>query len=77
MCARKWTQVESKGHLFQRECRISYETNFNSRRHKITPVKVFYDPVKPHKTGTIQVSEKHKLYFEVSGNPKGIPALCM
>ncbi len=34
-----------------------------------------YPPAKPYATGTLDVGEGHALYYEVSGNPAGKPAL--
>lgn len=34
-----------------------------------------FPPIDPHETGTIKVSELHEVYFEVSGNPRGKPAV--
>ncbi len=35
----------------------------------------FYPPSKPYKHGHFPVSEKHSLYYELHGNPKGVPVL--
>jgi len=34
-----------------------------------------YPPFKSHDTGRLQVSDGHSLYYELSGNPKGIPVI--
>lgn len=34
-----------------------------------------YPPIKPYNTGFLQVSKLHSIYYEESGNPKGIPIL--
>lgn len=34
-----------------------------------------YPPIDPIETGFIQVSDLHKMYWEVSGNPQGIPVV--
>ncbi|MBS1985557.1 MAG: prolyl aminopeptidase [Bdellovibrionales bacterium] len=34
-----------------------------------------YPPIEPYKTGFLQVSAEHELYYEESGNPEGQPAL--
>jgi proline iminopeptidase len=34
-----------------------------------------YPPVEPYETGSLKVSSLHTLYFEVSGNPHGKPAV--
>ncbi|HEY3500685.1 MAG TPA: prolyl aminopeptidase [Polyangiaceae bacterium] len=35
----------------------------------------FYTEVQPYRTGYLQVSPEHSLYFEESGNPNGKPAI--
>lgn len=35
--------------------------------------RTFYPPIEPQQTGFLRVSDLHELYFEVSGNPQGIP----
>jgi len=32
-----------------------------------------YPPIEPYRTGRLQVSSVHELYFEESGNPSGKP----
>lgn len=34
-----------------------------------------YPPIEPYETGVLKVSSIHELYFEVSGNPHGKPAV--
>ncbi|MEL7049235.1 MAG: prolyl aminopeptidase [Pseudomonadota bacterium] len=34
-----------------------------------------FPPIQPHQTGLLDVGDGHCVYFEVSGNPKGIPAV--
>jgi proline iminopeptidase len=34
-----------------------------------------YPPIEPYKTGFLDVGSGHSLYWEESGNPKGIPAI--
>jgi proline iminopeptidase len=34
-----------------------------------------FPPIDPHETGTLKVSDLHEIYFEVSGNPRGKPAV--
>jgi len=34
-----------------------------------------YPAIEPHLTGRLKVSDIHEIYFEVSGNPKGKPAV--
>lgn len=40
-----------------------------------TPLRTFYSPIEPHKTGFLQVDQEHNLYWEESGNPSGKPIL--
>ncbi|PYG03629.1 MULTISPECIES: prolyl aminopeptidase [unclassified Thioalkalivibrio] len=35
----------------------------------------FYPPTEPHTTGTLEVGDGHRLYYEECGNPEGIPAV--
>ena len=37
--------------------------------------RTLYPPCTPHNTGFLKVSAQHELYYEVSGNPSGVPAL--
>lgn len=37
--------------------------------------RTLYPTCSPHRTGYLKVSPRHELYFEVSGNPRGVPAL--
>ena len=37
--------------------------------------KYFYPPIEPFETGTLEVSEPHRLYWEQCGNPDGDPIL--
>jgi proline iminopeptidase len=34
-----------------------------------------FPPIEPYRTGTITLDPRHTMYWEVSGNPQGIPAL--
>jgi len=34
-----------------------------------------FPPIEPHRTGTLRLDERHLMYWELSGNPRGIPAL--
>lgn len=36
-----------------------------------------YPPIKPYRSGVLQVSPIHRLYFEESGNPRGKPAVLL
>ncbi|MBM3545953.1 MAG: prolyl aminopeptidase [Alphaproteobacteria bacterium] len=40
-----------------------------------SPSRDLYPAIEPHETGTLPVGDGHTLYYEVSGNPKGKPAL--
>lgn len=37
--------------------------------------RLLYPEIEPYTTGTLKVSELHKLYYEECGNPKGKPAI--
>jgi len=39
------------------------------------PRTELYPPIEPYERGTLIVSEIHKLYWEQSGNPRGVPML--
>ena len=41
----------------------------------MTELRTLYPEVEPYRTGRLQVSGGHELYFEESGNPKGKPVL--
>jgi len=34
-----------------------------------------YPPIEPFSTGSLKVSDLHQIYYEVSGNPNGVPAV--
>ncbi len=36
-----------------------------------------YPPIEPVRTGYLAVSDQHELYWEVSGNPEGIPVIVL
>lgn len=38
-------------------------------------MKTLYPPVKPRASGYFPVTDEHKLYYELVGNPKGIPVV--
>jgi proline iminopeptidase len=38
-------------------------------------MKSWYPPLEPYRTGFLEVSKEHKLYWEECGNPKGKPIL--
>jgi proline iminopeptidase len=48
---------------------FSASTPNNARRRE------FFPPLEPHQTGWLKVSELHTLYWEVSGNPRGVPVV--
>jgi proline iminopeptidase len=35
----------------------------------------FYPDIEPHRTGRLKVSDRHEIYWEVSGNPQGKPVV--
>src|SRR5450755_1713715 len=39
------------------------------------PVTWLYPPIEPYKTGRLQVSPVHEIYYEESGNPSGKPVV--
>jgi proline iminopeptidase len=39
------------------------------------PVTWLYPPIEPYRTGRLEVSDLHELYFEESGNPGGKPVV--
>ncbi len=39
------------------------------------PAVGFYPEIEPYRSGTLQVSPIHELYFEEAGNPRGAPVL--
>jgi proline iminopeptidase len=41
----------------------------------MTARRSFYPEIQPYRTGFLQVSPEHSLYFEESGNPEGKPAV--
>ena len=41
----------------------------------IKTMQELYPPIQPYRTGTLQVSHLHTLYFEESGNPQGKPVV--
>mmetsp|Transcript_30940 Transcript_30940/g.97585 ORF Transcript_30940/g.97585 Transcript_30940/m.97585 type:complete len:152 (-) Transcript_30940:14-469(-) len=43
-------------------------------RPAIYPVTLFPE-IAPHKEGMLDVGDGHKLYYDVSGNPDGVPAI--
>ncbi len=38
-------------------------------------MKAKYPPIEPYKTGFLDVGSGHQIYWEESGNPKGVPAI--
>jgi proline iminopeptidase len=43
--------------------------------HAFQPGFGYYPPVKPYESGHLKVSDLHEIYYEISGNPKGIPVI--
>lgn len=41
----------------------------------MTARRTFYPEIEPYRTGALQVSPEHTLYFEESGNPSGKPVI--
>lgn len=37
----------------------------------------FFPPIEPHARGMLDVGDGHRLYWEVSGNPDGVPAVVL
>jgi proline iminopeptidase len=42
-----------------------------------TAMRELYPAIEPYQEGTLQVSELHRLYFEQSGNPQGLPVVVL
>jgi proline iminopeptidase len=40
-------------------------------------MRAFYPPISPHETGMLDVGDGHQIYWEVSGNPAGKPAVVL
>lgn len=40
-----------------------------------TPLRTLHPSSQPFKSGNLEVSDLHTLYYEVHGNPHGVPAL--
>src|SRR3954447_6156864 len=40
-------------------------------------MRAFYPPISPHETGMLDVGAGHQVYWEVSGNPAGKPAVVL
>ncbi|HEY2228697.1 MAG TPA: prolyl aminopeptidase, partial [Xanthobacteraceae bacterium] len=34
-----------------------------------------YPPIEPYRSGTMQLDARHTMYWEESGNPRGVPVL--
>src|SRR5690349_23782389 len=34
-----------------------------------------FPPIEPYRTGTLRLDARHAMYWEQSGNPRGVPAL--
>lgn len=37
--------------------------------------RVLYPPIKPYYTDNVKVSDIHTIYYEISGNPRGLPVI--
>jgi proline iminopeptidase len=35
----------------------------------------YFPPVEPYQSGTLQLDPVHRMYWEQSGNPDGVPAV--
>lgn len=44
-------------------------------RREATRLRTLYPPIDAYRTGFIRVSDLHEIYFEESGNPRGLPAV--
>ena len=41
----------------------------------MTARSALYPPIEPHRSGQLQVSDRHSLYWEECGNPQGVPVV--
>jgi proline iminopeptidase len=41
----------------------------------MTEIRELFPPIEPYRTGFLQVSPLHRVYYEEAGNPNGVPAL--
>ena len=48
-----------------------------STLHAIGDRRVLYPEIEPYRTGRLQVSNLHNIYFELVGNPQGKPAVVL
>ena len=48
---------------------------YRAPRMTDSPLRTFYPPIDPYRTGRLRVSDVHELYFEESGNPNGKPVV--
>ena len=48
-----------------------------SALHAIGDRRVLYPEIEPYRTGRLQVSSLHNIYFELVGNPQGKPAVVL
>ena len=46
----------------------------DSRAPSSNPLSL-YPPAEPYQTGTLELDSPHRMYFEQSGNPAGVPAI--
>lgn len=45
----------------------------NQTNHSSPPQRTLYPPIDPYDSGLLEVSSIHRVYYEVSGNPNGVP----
>ena len=57
----------------------------SDRRLRVTPANhrfpgfvrtELYPEIQPHRTGRLALDERHVMYWEESGNPRGVPVRC-
>src|SRR6476646_967945 len=55
---------------------LAYDDCMKSKRPaRKSPLRTLYPPIQPYRTGFLQVSNVHEIYYEESGNPQGKPAV--
>jgi len=55
----------------------SYREATPTRKSEQTLDDVLYPEPEAHKTGMLEVSPIHSIYWEVSGNPSGVPVIVL
>lgn len=45
----------------------------NCKNSQLTSYPFPYPPIEPYREGYLEVSKIHKVYYEISGNPEGLP----